>query len=116
MTGSVQDGAPVERQFSLDHFMEDRDYLFRLVNTIDWDLQLEAIKGVLRRNHAASQAVSAQIDELRREAETYRGRYQDRLVDEHIDAIFRSSYSEAANSMAAIGMIVPSARCLKPRR
>jgi hypothetical protein len=107
VTGSVQDSTPVERQLSLDHLMEDRDYLFRLVNTIDWDLQLEAINGVLRRNHAASQAVSAQIEELRQEAETYRGPYQDRLVDEHVDAIFRSSYSEAANSMAAIGMIVP---------
>ncbi len=37
MTGSVQDGTPVERQLSLDHLMEDRDYLFRLVNTIEWE-------------------------------------------------------------------------------
>jgi hypothetical protein len=90
-----------------DDLMEDRDYLFRLVNTIDWDPQLDAIREVLRRNQNASEAVSANIDELRHEAETYRGPHHERVIDEHVDALFRSSYSDAANSMAAIGMIVP---------
>lgn len=91
----------------VDDLMEDRDYLFRLVNTIDWDAQLDAIRGVLHRNQRASAAVSANIDELEQEAQTYRGPHHDRIVDEHVDAMFRSTYSEAANSMAAIGMIVP---------
>lgn len=60
-------------RLGLENLMDDRDYLFRLVNTIDWDSQLEAIRGVLGRNQKASQAVSANIDELRQEAETYRG-------------------------------------------
>lgn len=92
---------------SFEDLMEDRDYLFRLANTIDWDAQLEAIRGVLHRNQMASAAVSANIDELRHEAQTYRGPYHERIVDEHVDAMFRSAYSEAANSMAAIGIIVP---------
>lgn len=101
-------GSPNEDiRLGFDQFMEDRDYLFRLVNTIDWDSQLEAIKGVLRRDQKASQAVSENIDELKLEAETYRGPHHEHVVDEHVDAMFRSSYSEAANSLAAIGMIVP---------
>ncbi|WP_108610455.1 hypothetical protein [Aminobacter sp. MSH1] len=94
-------------RLGFDDLMEDRDYLFRLVNTIDWDAQLGAIGVVLGRNQKALQAVSANIDDLRQEAETYRGPHHQQIVDEHVDAMFRSSYSEAANSMAAIGMIVP---------
>jgi hypothetical protein len=90
-----------------DDLMEDRDYLFRLVNTIDWEAQLEATRVLLLRNQRASAGVSANIDELRHEAQTYRGLHHDHIVDEHVDAMFRSAYSEAANSMAAIGMIVP---------
>jgi len=104
---AFRDDEIADVRLGFDDFMEDRDYLFRLVNTIDWDSQLQAIKGVLHRNQKASQAVSDHIDELKLDAETYRGPHHEQIVDEHVDAMFRSSYSEAANSMAAIGMIVP---------
>ena len=103
----VEDEGIAGLRLGLENLMDDRDYLFRLVNTIDWESQLEAIRGVLGRNQKASQTVSAHIDELRQEAETYRGPHHEHVVDEHVDAMFRSSYSEAANSMAAIGMIAP---------
>ncbi|RUW90243.1 hypothetical protein [Mesorhizobium sp. M7A.F.Ca.US.010.02.1.1] len=106
MTAPDEESIP-ENGLGYDDLMEDRDYLFRLINTIDWEAQLRAIKGVLGRNRAASQAVSKAIDDLQHESETYRGPHHEQIVDEWVDAVSSASYSEAANSMSAIGMIVP---------
>lgn len=96
-----------ELGLGLDNLMEDRDYLYRLVNSIDWEAQLDAIKAVLRRNEDSSLAVAAHIDDLKEQAENYRGPHHEHVVDNHTDAVWRSSYSEAAKSMSAIGMIIP---------
>jgi hypothetical protein len=60
--------------------------------------------GMLSRNRSA-----ADIAELEERARTYSGPYHHHVVDEHVDAMWRSSYSDAAVSLSAIGMIVPMA-------
>lgn len=96
-----------EMQQSFENLLDDRDHLFALLDTIDWDAQLDAIRDVLRRNRAAADAVSSNIQMLKEEARSYSGPYPDRVVDDHVDAMYRSSYSDAAVSLSAIGMIVP---------
>lgn len=93
----------------LENLLDDRDYLFRLLDSIDWEAQLEAVRSVLARNRSAAERVSANIAELGERARTYSGPYHDHVVDEHVDAMWRSSYSDAAVSLSAIGMIVPMA-------
>lgn len=94
-------------RLGLENLLDDRDYLFRLLDTIDWDAQLDAVTAVLARNRAAAERVSSDIDQLGERAQTYSGPYHVRVVDEHVDAMYRSSYSDAAVSLSAIGMIVP---------
>jgi hypothetical protein len=88
---------------SFDDLLDDRDYLFRLLDTIDWDAQLDAIRSVLARNRSAAERVATNITELGEQARTYSGPYHHRLVDQHVDAMFSSSYSDAAVSLSAIG-------------
>lgn len=94
-------------RLSFDDLLDDRDYLFRLLDTIDWDAQLDAIRSVLARNRSAAERVATNITELGEQARAYSGPYHHRLVDEHVDAMFSSSYSDAAVSLSAIGMVVP---------
>jgi len=92
---------------AIENLLDDWDYLFRLINTIDWDAQLEAIRSLFRQHRAWPDSVSANIARLKNEAETYRGPYHDHLVDEHVNAMFRSSYSDGVISLSAMGVIVP---------
>ncbi|RWO22122.1 hypothetical protein [Mesorhizobium sp.] len=98
---------PEHRRLGLENMLEDRDYLYRLVSTIDWDAQLEAIRAVLREHRRSADGVSANIKELEEEARTYQGPYHDHVINEHVDAKWRSTYSDAAISLSAVGMIVP---------
>ena len=91
----------------LDNLLDDRDYLLRLLDSIDWDAQLDAIRSILAMNRSESARISANIAALGERAASYSGPYQDHVVDEHVDAIWHSSYSDAAVSLSAIGMIVP---------
>ena len=98
-----------EQHPGFDDLLDDRDYLLRLLDTIDWDAQLDAIESVLARNRSAAEDVAATIAGLEEQAKTYSGPYHDHVVDQHIEAIWRSAYSDAAISLAALGMIVPMA-------
>jgi hypothetical protein len=97
----------MESRLSFDDLLDDRDYLFRLLDTIDWDAQLEAIRSVLARNRSAAEQVSANIAQLGERARTYSGPYHDHLVNEHIDAMFSSSYSDAAVSCPPLAWSCP---------
>lgn len=94
-------------KLGLENLLDDHDYLFRLINTIDWDAQLEAVRVLFRRHREWSDAVSANIARLKEEAETYRGPHHDQIVDEHVDAMFRSTYSDGVINLSAMGVIVP---------
>lgn len=96
-----------ELAHGLDNLLDDRDYLYRLVETIDWDAQLDAIRGVLRLHRQSAEKVTDNILALRAQAESYEGPYHHHVVDQHTDAVWFSSYSEAAISLSALGMVVP---------
>jgi hypothetical protein len=95
-------------KLGLENLLDDRDHLYRLVHTIDWDAQLDAISAVLKEHQRSADHVSTNIKVLEEEARTYRGPYHDHVVDEHIDAIWRATYHHAAISLSAAGMIVPT--------
>lgn len=99
---------PERLKLGLEDLLDDRDYLYRLVATIDWDAQLDAIKAVLREHRRSADHVSTSIKELEEEARTYRGPHHEHVVDEHVDAMWRATYSDAAISLSAVGMIVPT--------
>lgn len=94
-------------RLGLENLMDDRDYLYRLISNIDWDAQLDAVRSVLRQHRQAADRVSANIKDLEEAARTYDGPYHYHVVDEHVDAMWQSSYSDAAISLSAIGMVVP---------
>lgn len=99
---------PERLKLGLEDLLDDRDYLYRLVATIDWDAQLDAIRAVLREHRRSADHVSTSIKALEEEARTYRGPHHEHVVDEHVDAIWRATYSDAAISLSAVGMIVPT--------
>ncbi|WP_156386443.1 hypothetical protein [Rhizobium sp. Leaf391] len=99
---------PERLELGLEDLLEDRDYLYRLVATIDWDAQLDAIRAVLREHRRSANHVSTNIKEPEEEARTYKGSYHEHVVDEHVDAMWRATYSDAAISLSAVGMIVPT--------
>lgn len=99
---------PERLKLGLENLLDERDYLYRLVATIDWDAQLDAIRAVLGEHRRSADHVSTNIKGLEEEARTYRGPYHDHVVDEHVDAIWRATYSDAAISLSAVGMIVPT--------
>ncbi len=90
-----------------DNFLDDRDYLYTLVHNIDWQSQLRAVRLMLSRNRQAGKAYSKAIEEDAAEVKAYSGPHHDHYVDQHVDMIHQSVYRDAAESMAAIGMIAP---------
>ncbi len=90
-----------------DNYLDDRDYLYTLVHTIDWQSQLLAVRLMLSRNRQAGEAFSKAIDEDAAEIEAYKGPHHDHWSDQHVDMLHESVYRDAAESMAAIGMIAP---------
>ncbi|MBZ9810944.1 MULTISPECIES: hypothetical protein [unclassified Mesorhizobium] len=89
-----------DQRLGLDNLLDGRDYLFRLLDSIDWDAQLGAIRSVLVSNRSAAEGVAADIAELGERAETYSGPHHHHVVDEHVDAMWRSTYSDAAVSLS----------------
>lgn len=98
-----------DHRLSFHDLLDDSDFLLRLLASMDWDAQLNAIRDVLARNRSAAQQVSANIAQLRECAKIHPGPHRDHMVDEYVDAMLASSYSDAAVSLSAIGMIVPMA-------
>ncbi|MBY3097541.1 hypothetical protein [Rhizobium laguerreae] len=90
-----------------DNFLDDRDYLHTLVHDIDWQSQLLAVRLMIFRNRQAGEAFSKAIKDDAAEVEAYDGPHHDHWVNQHVDMIHESVYHDAAESMAAIGMIAP---------
>ncbi|TBE02316.1 hypothetical protein [Rhizobium ruizarguesonis] len=90
-----------------DNFLDDRDYLYTLVHNIDWQAQLRAVRLMISRNRQAGEAFSKAIEDDAAEVRTYDGPHDDHWVNQHVDMIHESVYRDAAESMAAIGMIAP---------
>ncbi|WP_210526936.1 hypothetical protein [Rubellimicrobium arenae] len=93
--------------FRLSH--RDRALGF-IENHRDFEAQLFAIKGALERNKEAEQRASDNIQHMREQInllapEDHRNR--DHLDDYLTDMFHDSVYSDAAHSMAAVGMLAP---------
>ncbi len=95
----------------LDHFkVSYRDRALFLTDERDFDAQLIAIRGALRRHQEAEQLVSDRIKELDDYIRSQNGgddEYQAHLEGQWVDTILGSVYQDAAHSMAAVGMLAP---------
>ena len=90
--------------------ISNRDQALFLIQERDLEAQLLPIRGALRRNQKADEAVSEKIRELDKYIRSYAGgddRYQMYIEDQWVDAIHHSVFQDAAHSMAAVGMLAP---------
>ncbi|MGO6939471.1 hypothetical protein [Rhizobium johnstonii] len=90
-----------------DNFLDDRDYLYTLLNNIDWDSQLHAVRLMISRNRQAGKDFTQAIEVDEAEVKAYHGLNHDHWVDQNVDMKHESVYRDAAESMAAIGIIAP---------
>lgn len=88
------------------HF-DDREHGHFLLETIDLDAQLLAIRAMLRRNRNADEQLYQDIKDLDARARQAKGAHADHLVDLTVDEMHRSVYQSAATSAAAVGALAP---------
>ena len=98
----------------LCHALTDRDLAHielrdvDVLRNVDVEAQLLAIKNLIRRNRKANEDSEQKIKDLyeqaRRTMETRNSPYQD---DRWVDETYQSFFQDAAQSMAAVGMLVP---------
>jgi hypothetical protein len=74
---------------------------------MDYEQQLIAIHGLLRRNKAADEQLEAERKEITDFIKRSSGSAQDHAIDESGENFFVIAYQGAAHSMAALGMIAP---------
>jgi hypothetical protein len=87
--------------------LSNRDYAVVLLEDIDLEAQLLAVKSLLRRNARAGQELSREIEELGKRAGEVTGEYGVHLENEWVDHLHDSVFQDAAHSMAALGMLAP---------
>ena len=78
-----------------------------LLEEIDYDAQLFAIRSLLIREERAAQERETRIDEVDELAKRTRGAANYHAVEEWVDLVHGSCYQGAAHSMAAVGMLAP---------
>lgn len=86
---------------------DDRDHGLFLLEDIDLDAQLLAVRSLLRRNRQADEELTSEIERLDALARSADGDRAHHLVDAWVDEMHGSVYQGAANSMAAAGMLAP---------
>jgi hypothetical protein len=86
---------------------DDREYGHYLLENIDLDAQLLAIRAMLARNRAADHELSKEIEELDAKARQAKGDWGRHLVDLTVDELHGSVYQSAATSAAAVGALAP---------
>jgi hypothetical protein len=87
--------------------ISDRDAASMLLPDLEYDAQLIAIHGALTLHQEASAKLANEITQLEEYARGTSGFRNERAVDEWIDRLHGSVYQDAAQSMAAVGMIAP---------
>lgn len=86
---------------------DDRDYGHFLLDTIDLDAQLLAIRAMIARNRQADDQLSQDIKDLDAKARAAKGDWAHHLVDLTVDEMHGSVYQSAASSAAAVGALAP---------
>jgi hypothetical protein len=92
--------------------LSNRDYGLMLLDHIDLDAQLLAIRSLLQQNRRGDEALTEEIMALGARIERARGNHAMQLVDDWVNELHCSTYRDAANSMAAVGMLAPLAESL----
>lgn len=90
-----------------DFTISSRDRALFLLGEVDLDAQLLAIRGMLRRNRQADDAMIADIEDLKTAIRSTRGAHAQHLEDQWLDRLHGSVFQDAAHSMTAAVMIVP---------
>jgi len=105
--GEVTDGDREGFELDWNNLLHGRDHILTLIDNVEWDSQLRAIRLFIDRNREARENFSAYIKQNEDEVEAYTGPHHDHYVDQHVDLLHETVYRDAAESMAAIGMIAP---------
>lgn len=87
--------------------MSHRDGAVFILERLDYEQQLIAIRGLLHRNEEADKRVAEQMKGLNEQARKSSGQSNERAVDAWGEHFYISVYQDAAHSMAALGMIAP---------
>jgi hypothetical protein len=87
--------------------MSDRDMAVAILDRMDYEQQLVAISGLLRRNKAADEQLEIERKEIITFIRKSDGPTQHRATDESQENFYAMVYQGAAHSMAALGMIAP---------
>ncbi|GMM94505.1 hypothetical protein [Qipengyuania sp. MTN3-11] len=87
--------------------LTNRDYAVLLLEEVDLEAQMLAVRDILRRNNAADEALDREIDAMRERATKASGDYGMHLENRWVDHLHGSVFQDAAHSMAAIGMLAP---------
>jgi hypothetical protein len=87
--------------------LTNRDYAVLLLEDIDLEAQLFAIRRLLRRNSGVDEALAQEIENLAKRANEASGEYDLHLTNTWVDHLHDSVFQDAAHSMSACGMLVP---------
>lgn len=87
--------------------LTNRDYAVVLLEDIDLEAQLVAVRGLLRRNAQADAALADEIKEIAARASEARDEYGMQLENDWVDHLHGSVFQDAAHSMSAVGMLAP---------
>lgn len=83
----------------------ERGYLF--LDEIDLEAQLAAVRSLLRRNQLADETLTDEIKRLEQQAREASDDHAWIVEDMWVEHLQASVYQDAANSMAAVGMLAP---------
>ena len=87
--------------------LSDRDRASLILDRVDYEQQLIAIRGLLTRNKAADQQLEDERKSIIESIKKSSGSSQERAIDESGENFYAMVYQGAAHSMAALGMIAP---------
>lgn len=87
--------------------LTNRDYAIVLLEDLDLEAQLVAVRALLRRNAATDAALEKEIKDIAERARQASGEYGLHLENDWVDHLHGSVFQDAAHSMAAVGMLVP---------
>src|SRR3954447_16746669 len=85
----------------------DRDRALLIMEPADFEEQLIAVEGLLRRNKSADAQLEAERKEIIDFIKRSSGSAQERAIDESGENFYAMVYQGAAHSMAALGMLAP---------
>jgi hypothetical protein len=87
--------------------LSDRDYALFVLDELDLEAQLLAIRGTLSRQRQANKKQTEDIQELEQKIKTAVGEDSRHFEDAWLDRLHGSVFQDAAHSMSAVGMLAP---------